>query len=172
MATAVNKGVGVAARGFQPSFHLWMTLLMAAFVFTGFGMTYIAPLLTGTFKPAPPIVHLHGAVLFSWMVLLVTQSLLVNARNVRLHRSLGTFGISVATLVVVLSGTMQVVGASITTLKGSGPGVFFPGLRRAAQLRDPVRHGDPVGPHARDPPQPHPDRDHQHPHARHSAAST
>jgi hypothetical protein len=128
MATAVNKGVGVAARGFQPSFHLWMTLLMAGFVFTGFGMTYIVPLLSGTFKPAPPVVHLHGAVLFSWMVLLVTQSLLVNVKNVRLHRSLGTFGISVATLVVVMSGTMQVVGASITTLKGSGPGVFFLGF--------------------------------------------
>ncbi|MBO9671179.1 MAG: hypothetical protein J7485_11750 [Sphingobium sp.] len=126
MATAVNRGV--AARGFQPSFHLWMTLLMAAFVFTGFGMTYIGPLLAGTFRPAPPIVHLHGIVLFSWMVLLVTQSLLVNARNVRLHRSLGTFGISIGTLVVVLSGTMQIVGASITTLKGSGPGVFFLGF--------------------------------------------
>ena len=127
MATAVNRGA-TATRGFQPSFHLWMALLMAAFVFTGFGMTYLGPLIAGTFRPAPPIVHLHGIVLFSWMVLLVTQSLLVNVRNVRLHRSLGTFGISVGTLVVVLSGTMQVVGASITTLKGSGPGVFFLGF--------------------------------------------
>lgn len=126
MATAVNRGV--AARGFKPSFHLWMTLLMSAFVFGGFGMTYLGPLVAGTFKPAPPIVHLHGIVLFSWMLLLLTQSLLVNTRNLRLHRSLGTFGIAIGTLVVVLSGTMQVVGASITTLRGSGPGVFFLGF--------------------------------------------
>ncbi len=126
MAEAVIRAV--AARRAQPSFHLWMALLMAGFVFTGFGMSYIGPLLTGTFRPAPPIVHLHGAVFFSWMVLLIAQSLLVNVKNVRLHRSLGMFGISVGTLVAVMGATMQIVGASTTTLKGSGPGVFFLGF--------------------------------------------
>lgn len=126
MAEAVLRGA--AGRGFKPSFHLWMALLMAAFVFTGFGMTYIGPLTAGTFRPAPPVVHLHGVVFFSWMLLLITQSLLVNTRNVRLHRSLGTFGIAIGTLVVVMGATMQIVGASITTLRGSGPGVFFLGF--------------------------------------------
>jgi hypothetical protein len=71
-----------------------MTLLMAFFVFGGFGMTYLGPLAIGTFPPAPPVVHLHGVVFFAWTVLLVTQAALVNARNVKLHRSLGTFGIA------------------------------------------------------------------------------
>jgi hypothetical protein len=127
MATrAVTRGT--AARKFQPSFHLWMVLIMAGFVFTGFGISYIEPLLAGTFKPAPPIVHLHGAVFFSWIVLLITQSMLINVRNVRLHRSLGTFGIAIGTLVTVMGATMQIVSASITTLKGAGPGIFFLGF--------------------------------------------
>ena len=45
----------VAGRGAQPSFHLWMALLMAGFVLTGFGISYIAPLLAGTFKPASTV---------------------------------------------------------------------------------------------------------------------
>jgi len=117
-----------AARGFRPSFHLVMVLAMAAFVFTGFGMTYLAPLAMGTRAPDSFVVHLHGAVFFAWIVLLITQSVLVNARNVRLHRSLGMFGIAVGTLVVFMGWMMQIVSASITTLGGSGPGVFFLGL--------------------------------------------
>ena len=120
-------GQAAAVRGW-PSFHLVLILLMAGFVLAGFGMTYLGPLGAGTFPAAPPIVHLHGIVFFSWMLLLIVQSLLVNVRNVRLHRSLGTFGISVATLVVVMGATMQIVGASTTTLRGSGPGVFYLGL--------------------------------------------
>ena len=83
-----------AARRFRPSFFFWMTLAMAFFVLGGFGMSYIVPMGEGTFPPAPPIVHLHGLIFFSWMILLVTQSALVGAGNVRLHRSLGTWGIA------------------------------------------------------------------------------
>ncbi|MBO9576345.1 MAG: hypothetical protein J7494_11445 [Sphingobium sp.] len=128
MATAAIKGAAGRKAQSKPSFHLWMALAMAGFVFTGFGISYIAPLAAGTFKPAPPIVHLHGAVFFSWIALLITQSLLVNGKNVRLHRSLGTFGIAVGTLVVVMGATMQIVAASTTTLKGAGPGIFFLGF--------------------------------------------
>jgi hypothetical protein len=126
MAGAVLTGVG--ARKGRLSFHFWMVVLMCAFVFSGFGMTYIGPLLMGTFRPAPPIVHLHGAVFFSWMTLLLVQSALINVRNVRLHRSLGTFGIAVGTMVAVMGATMQIVGASVTKLGGSGPGVFYLGF--------------------------------------------
>jgi hypothetical protein len=85
---------------------------MAFFVFGGFGMTYLAPLAAGTFQPAPPVVHLHGLVFFAWTVLLVTQAALVNVRNVRLHRSLGTFGIAWA-------GIVTFVGLLITLLSAA-----------------------------------------------------
>jgi hypothetical protein len=107
-----------AEAAFSPSFHLWMTLLMAFFVFAGFGMTYLGPMAVGTMAPAPPVVHVHGALYFGWTVLLVLQSLLVNANNVRLHRSLGTFGIAFA-------GALVVVGLLITLLAGSAPTMTF-----------------------------------------------
>jgi hypothetical protein len=100
---------GTAASGFRPSFHLWMTLLMALFVFGGFGMTYLGPLAAGTFPPAPPVVHLHGVVFFAWTLLLVTQAVLVNTKNVRLHRSLGTFGIAVAAIVVFVGLLITII---------------------------------------------------------------
>jgi len=94
-----------ARRGFHPSFFFWMTVTMAAFIFSGFGLTYWGPMAAGSLEPLPPVVHLHGLFFFGWMVLLVTQSTLVNTGNVRLHRTLGTFGIAVGTG-VALMGTL------------------------------------------------------------------
>jgi hypothetical protein len=125
MATIAGKGTKAGSR---PSFHLWMVLAMSAFVFGGFGMTYLGPMAMGTRPPDSFVVHLHGAVFFAWMVLLIVQTALVNAKNVRLHRSLGTFGIAVGTLVFFMGWMMQIVSASITQLGGAGPGVFFLGL--------------------------------------------
>jgi hypothetical protein len=107
-AAAVNPR---AARKFRPSFFLWMTLAMCFFVFGGFGMTYLFPLTTGTFPPAPPIVHLHGLLFFSWMILLVVQAGLVGAANVKLHRSLGTYGIAHASVVIYTGILLQLIGS-------------------------------------------------------------
>jgi uncharacterized membrane protein len=102
-----------------------MVLVMCAFVFGGFGMSYLAPVAAGTRTGDAPIVHFHGLVFFSWMLLLLVQSLLVNVKDVKLHRSLGTFGIAIATLVVMMGAFITIAGASITDLAGSGPQVFF-----------------------------------------------
>ncbi len=95
----------------RPTFSLWMTLLMAFFVFGGFGMTYWYPMARGTLSPAPPVVHLHGLVYTAWMILLVAQAWLVNVRSVALHRSLGTFGIALATAVVMMGLLITLLGA-------------------------------------------------------------
>ena len=122
MATAAR---GTAASGFRPSFHLWMTLLMAFFVFGGFGMTYLGPLATGTFPPAPPVVHLHGLVFFTWTVMLVTQAALVNLKNVKLHRSLGTFGIGWAAIVVFVGLLITILGMSSGFRTPADPGLTY-----------------------------------------------
>lgn len=92
----------VNKRSFRPSFFFCMTILMAFFVFGGFGLTYWQPMATGTLNPLPPVVHLHGLFYSTWMILLVVQSFLINVKNVQLHRTLGTFGIAVATGVIIL----------------------------------------------------------------------
>jgi len=110
MNTTIATTPGVSAI-FRPSFYFYMTLLMAFFVFGGFSMTYWYPMAAGTFPPAPPVVHFHGLVYSSCMILLVVQALLVNVRNVALHRSLGTFGIALATLVIVMGSLITILGA-------------------------------------------------------------
>ena len=116
---------GSTAGGFRPSFHLWMTLLMAFFVFGGFGMTYLWPLAAGTFAPAPPVVHLHGVVFLACTLLLVGQSALVNVRNVKLHRSLGMFGIAVAAIVFFTGLLITIVGASAGLQGPDDAGLFY-----------------------------------------------
>lgn len=112
MSTSVTAQGIDRATTFRASFYFWMVLLMAFFVFGGFGMTYWYPLAAGTFPPAPPVVHLHGLTYFSWMVLLITQAALVNVRNVALHRSLGMFGIALATAVIIMGALITILGAS------------------------------------------------------------
>ena len=52
MSASAASAVDVTQRAFKPSFFFWMTVVMAFFVFTGFGMTYLFPLTQGTFPPA------------------------------------------------------------------------------------------------------------------------
>lgn len=110
--TTADNTKPATTRKFQPSFYFWMTLLMAFFVFSGFGMTYFFPLTQGTFPPAPPVVHLHGLVFSCWMILLVVQAYLVNVKNIALHRSLGTFGIALATAVIFMGAIITLISAA------------------------------------------------------------
>jgi hypothetical protein len=111
MSTVVSAPPAASAI-FKPTFFFWMTLLMAFFVFGGFGLTYFFPLAAGTFPPAPPVVHLHGFVYSTWMILLVLQAGLVNVRNVRLHRSIGMYCIAHAMSVILMGALITILGAS------------------------------------------------------------
>jgi hypothetical protein len=84
---------------------------MCFFVFGGFGMHSFVPALRGTFPPAPPIVHLHAVVFISWMLLLLVQTGLVSAGNVKLHRTLGTWGIAQGTATILLGLEMQLIAS-------------------------------------------------------------
>ena len=130
MTAPATIAVPQSARRFRPSFYFWMTLAMAFFVFGGFGVHSFLPALRGEFPPAPPIVHLHAVVFVSWMILLVTQSALVGTGNVRLHRSLGMWGIAHATAIMMLGLSLQLIATRSAMLKGLAPGTdgFYLGL--------------------------------------------
>jgi hypothetical protein len=98
-------------RTFRPSFSFWLILTMCFFVFGGFGMHSFVPALQGNFPSAPPVVHLHGVVFIAWMILLLVQSALVCAGNVRLHRTLGTWGIAQGTTTILIGLMMQLVAS-------------------------------------------------------------
>ena len=107
--TAASATAG--ERAFRPSFQFWMILAMCFFVFAGFGLHSFLPALQGDFPPAPPVVHLHGVVFIGWMLLLLLQSGLVGAGNVKLHRTLGTWGIAQGTATILMGLMMQLVAS-------------------------------------------------------------
>jgi hypothetical protein len=69
-------------------------------IFVGFGRTYAAPMLRGTFA-GPRILHIHGAFALAWVLLFVTQPLLIRWRASRVHRTLGYAGLPLALAVAV-----------------------------------------------------------------------
>jgi FtsH-binding integral membrane protein len=77
-----------------------MALVMLASVFVGFAPSYY---FAGVFRaPLPSLtIHVHGALFSAWILLLVTQTSLVSAGRVDIHRRLGIAGFLLACLMVV-----------------------------------------------------------------------
>jgi FtsH-binding integral membrane protein len=123
MATAVahpgNPAKAAArapGRRFDHFFFSGMALLLLATVFVGFARTYY---LAGVFQAPLPslIIHLHGAAFTCWILLLVTQTSLVAAGRVDVHRRLGIAGFFLACLMVVLG----VLAATDSLARNGGP---------------------------------------------------
>jgi hypothetical protein len=86
-----------------------MPFVMLAMVLYGFARTYF--LVGMVAAPLPnKLIHIHGAVFTSWMILLIVQTGLVSTRHVKWHMKLGLFGFGLAVAMVVL-GTLAAVNA-------------------------------------------------------------
>jgi hypothetical protein len=123
MATAVagpsnlaKTSVNLPGRRYDHLFFSAMALMMLATVFLGFAHTYY---LAGVFHaPLPSLtIHLHGAALSCWILLLVTQTSLVAAGRVDIHRQLGRAGFLLACLMVILG----VLAATDSLIREAGP---------------------------------------------------
>jgi len=91
-------------------FHAGMALVMLLTVFVGFAPTfYLRPAFGG--PPATPLVHLHGILFSAWMLLFLTQTLLIAHGNKALHRRLGIVGAMLA-LALLVVGVMTAVTAA------------------------------------------------------------
>lgn len=82
-------------------FYTGIAIAALATVFAGFSRTFYLKTITGA--PALPLlVHLHGLVFTSWMLLFVAQTALVASARTRVHRRLGVAGGWLAALMVVV----------------------------------------------------------------------
>jgi len=108
MATTVADPVlrtrpspGLPGRRYDHWFFTGMALVMLLTVFFGFARSYY---LAGVFSAPLPsmIVHLHGAAFSCWILLLITQTTLVSAGRVDIHRQLGIAGFLLGCLMVIL----------------------------------------------------------------------
>ena len=100
-----------AHRYFDRRFYLGASLVAVGLVFWGFAPSYYLKLIFG----APALstrLHIHGAVMSSWLVLFFVQATLVAARRTDLHRRLGIIGVAIAIGVVVLGSTTTINAAA------------------------------------------------------------
>jgi len=85
----------------------WLALGIAAVAFVGFARTYYLKGVFGT-RALPLVVHLHGLMMSTWIVVFIAQTWLIAARRVAWHRRLGA-GAAVLAALVILTGVALTV---------------------------------------------------------------
>jgi hypothetical protein len=121
---------------YDRAFYGGMAVALALTVFSGFARSYYlrffsgGPTATISGGPFTALLHLHGALFTSWVVLFLTQTTLIAARKVGVHRRLGWAGAALATGMVVV-GTATAIA---TARRGAAP----PGVDPLAFLAIPL----------------------------------
>ena len=106
----VAAGAVLGGRRRERLFYTGMAVAFVVTVFAGFARTYYLRPYFGT--PAlSPLLHLHGVVFTSWLVLLLVQTALVAANRTRIHRRLGVAGAVLAALMVFVGCVTAVIRA-------------------------------------------------------------
>ncbi len=105
MATTAVQRPAVMTRPANPMwdrvFFSGMVVVLWATVLFGFSKTYYA---AGMVKAPLPnlLIHIHGAAMTLWMVLLLVQTGLITVRKVAWHRALGLAGFGLAACLLVI----------------------------------------------------------------------
>ena len=106
------------ARSNDRRLYIWAAALVPVIVLIGFARTYYLKGFFGN-PPLPGLlVHLHGLVMTTWVVLFVTQVSLVATGRTRTHQRLGVLGAALAMLVFVVGILTGIAGAA----RGASPG--------------------------------------------------
>jgi hypothetical protein len=120
----------ITVRRRERLFYVGMAIAIAITVFAGFSRSYFLKAHFGS-PPLSLLLHLHGLVFTSWVVLFVTQTGLIAARRTGLHRRLGALG---AVLAVLLVG----MGTATAILRIKGGAAPIPGVSPLSFLAIPL----------------------------------
>lgn len=90
--------------------YVGLALLMTAIAVAGFWPSYWGPLLTGSLE-LHWVLHIHGLVFTGWMMLLVTQAVLVYRGRTDLHMTLGRTVGAVWGLMLITIGLTAAFGS-------------------------------------------------------------
>lgn len=98
--------------------YIWFAAIMPIIILAGFGRTYYLKGFFGN-PPLPNLlVHVHGLVMTSWVVLFIAQVSLVATGRTRTHQRLGILGAILAGLIVVVGALTGIDAAA----RGASPG--------------------------------------------------
>ncbi len=100
-------------------FYLWMAVVFVLVSFGGFTPSYWSRLAAGGFHP-PPIMHIHGALLFSWTLFYLAQTAWVASGRTATHRAWGLVGISLFTLVICSIVLLKITVIRLDDARGLG----------------------------------------------------
>ena len=127
MSASPIEAVGPAAltltprqRSYDHRFFTGMALVVALTAFVGFAPSYYLRSLS-TAPPLTTLVHVHGALATSWILLFLAQTSLVSAGRTDLHRRAGVAGVVIATLVVVVGYFTAITAARNGVTPPGGP---------------------------------------------------
>jgi hypothetical protein len=108
---------GEAMRSKTSRFHVWMAGLFVLIAFAGFYPTYWAKVAGGAFHQ-PPIVHIHGMLLFAWVLFYFMQTVLVASGRTPLHRAWGIVGVSLFSVLICVIVVTKITLMRIDELRG------------------------------------------------------
>jgi len=117
---------GIAGRRRERIFYIGMAIVIVGVVFGGFARTYFLRPYFET-QPLMPLLHLHGIVFTSWLVLYFTQTVLIAAKRTDVHRRLGIAGAVIAVLMILIGTITAIIRAQqgMTPPGGPPPLVFL-----------------------------------------------
>ena len=87
----------------------WLALGIAAVAFVGFARTYYLKSVFGT-GALPLVVHLHGLIMSTWIVVFAAQTWLIAARRTAWHRRLGAGAAVLAVLIILTGAALTLMG--------------------------------------------------------------
>jgi hypothetical protein len=118
--TVEKQSVGLINRRRERLFYTGMAVAFLFIVFAGFARTYYLRPYFGT-PQLTPLLHLHGLIFTSWIVLLLAQTLLVATKRTAVHRRLGWAGAALAVLMILVGATTAVMRAKIIEVPPGSP---------------------------------------------------
>jgi len=106
-------------RSSERRFHFWMAGVFVLIAFGGFTPTYWARVAGGTFH-GPPILHIHGALLFSWALFYFMQTAWVASGRTPTHRAWGLAGIALFSVMMCSILVAQITVMRLNDAHGDG----------------------------------------------------
>jgi hypothetical protein len=101
-------------------FYTGMAVAFLLIVFAGFARTYYLRPYFST-PQLTPLLHLHGLIFTSWIVLLLAQTVLIAAKRTSIHRRLGWAGAVLAGLMILVGTTTAIVRAKVVEVPVGSP---------------------------------------------------